>query len=136
MDDVQITVRGWVGGEVELRRTGSGEAYASLRVACTSRLWRDGDWHDGGTVWHTVKVWRALAEHVAASVHQGDPVVVHGRLVADPWRRPDGTTTVRHVLVAATLGHDLARGTSVFTRLKQGEPVPEVTAAEEALDAA
>lgn len=140
MDETELTVRGWVGGDVELRRTSTGDAYASFRVACTPRRWRDGAWHDGSTVWHTVKVWRALAENTAACVRSGDPVVVHGRLVADPWRRPDGTTSVRHVLVAQAVGHDLARGRAVFTRTGAGtagvqEPAAPAVA-QERLDAA
>lgn len=116
MNDTYLTVQGWVGGDVVLTDVGGGTQVATFRLGSTPRRLRDGAWSDGETCWHTVKVWRALAANVAESVHRGDPVVVHGRLVADAWDKPDGTTSVRHVLEAVTVGHDLARGTARFTR--------------------
>jgi single-strand DNA-binding protein len=41
---------------------------------------------------------------------------VHGRLEADVWTREDGGSVVRYVLTAVSVGHDLALGTSSFTR--------------------
>ena len=63
-----------------------------------------------------MKAWRGLAEHVAASVRARQPVLVHGRLEAETWRREDGSTAVRYVVVASAVGHDLSRGTAVFTK--------------------
>ena len=81
MYDTQITLTGWIGGEVTLRELTEGRQVASFRVACTPSRLRDGEWVKGTTSWHTVKAWNRLARHVADSLHSGDPVVVHGRLV-------------------------------------------------------
>jgi single-strand DNA-binding protein len=116
MNDTYLTVRGWVGGDVELARVRDDIGVATFRVGCTPRRRRDDGWEDGPTTWYTVKAWRGLADHVAASVRQGQPVLVHGRLEADVWTREDGGTVVRYVLVAVSVGHDLALGTSTFTR--------------------
>lgn len=62
-----------------------------------------------------MKVWNRLARHVAASLHNGDPVVVHGRLVADAWER-DGKPQTSWEVVATSVGHDLSHGTTVFTK--------------------
>lgn len=117
MNDTMITFCGWVGSDVTLTQTSTGAHVATFRVGTTPRRLREGRWEDGPTAWHTVKAWRALAEHLHASVRNGDPVVVHGRMVADVWDRPDGTVSTRHVVVASAVGHDLSRGTSVFTKV-------------------
>ena len=127
MYDTQITLAGWIGGEVTLREVGEGRVVASFRMACTPTRYRDGEWVKGTTSWHTVKVWNRLARHVAASLHKGDPVVVHGRLVADLWER-DGTPQTSWEVVATSVGHDLAFGTTSFSRTE----VAQVAAPEQA----
>ena len=115
MYDTQITLTGWVGGEVTLRELAEGRQVASFRVACTPTRYRDGEWIKGTTSWHTVKVWNRLARHVAASLHSGDPVVVHGRLVADLWER-EGKPQTSYEVVASAVGHDLSHGTTTFAK--------------------
>ncbi|MBA3780940.1 MAG: single-stranded DNA-binding protein [Nocardioides sp.] len=116
MNDTMITFTGWVGGNVELNHTTTGTPVATLRVGSTPRRLKDGTWEDQETIWYSVKAWRTLAENVAASVRRGQPVLVTGRLVAETWDRPDGTSATRHVVVAATIGHDLSRGRADFSR--------------------
>ena len=81
MFDCTITVRGWLGGDVDLRRAGD-VPVASFRLACTPRRFnrRTETWSDGPTQWYTVTCWRSLADNVARSLRRGDPVVVQGRL--------------------------------------------------------
>lgn len=116
MNETWVTVTGWV-GSVHCRDLASGGQVVTMRVASTPRRFQDGEWIDGTTAWHTVKVWRQLADNVAASVSKGDPVLVHGRLVAEEWTRQDGTTGVENVVVAAQVGHDLGRGRATFQRV-------------------
>ena len=126
MNDTMITFSGWVGGNVELARTTTGAAVATLRVGSTPRRLKDGTWEDQETIWYSVKAWRTLAENVAASVQRGQPVLVTGRLVAETWDKPDGTSATRHVVVATSIGHDLARGRAEFSRPARAEAVEEV----------
>jgi single-strand DNA-binding protein len=116
MNDTHVTIAGWVGTDVTLTEVAGGHQVASFRVATTPRRLREGEWCDGPTMWVQVKAWRRLAAHVAASVHQGDPVVVQGRLMADVWEREDGVVVSQTELVASSVGHDLAHGTSAFTK--------------------
>lgn len=109
MSETWVTLSGNV-GNVTVRDLPGGGRYVQLRVACTPRRLVEGQWVDGVTAWHTVKAWRQLAEHVAAAVTVGDPVLVHGRLVAEEWTRSDGTQASENVLVATAVGLDLARG--------------------------
>ena len=115
MNDTQITLTGWLGGDVTLREVGEGRHVASFRVACTPTRFRDGEYVKGTTSWHTVKAWNRLARHVADSLHSGDPVVVHGRLVADVWER-EGKPQTSWEVVATSVGHDLSHGTTTFIK--------------------
>ncbi|MGH3446706.1 MAG: single-stranded DNA-binding protein, partial [Nocardioidaceae bacterium] len=61
---------------------------------------------------------RALAVHVRDSIRRGDPVIVVGRLKTQEWEK-DGSRNSRFVLDATTVGHDLARGVSTFTKAQR-----------------
>lgn len=123
MNDNVITFTGWVGSKVEVTEVLEGVQVASFRVGSTPRRFRDGSWEDGETVWYAVKAWRRLAQHVGDSVRTGDPVIVSGRLEAESWTAQDGSPVTRYVVVAACVGHDLAKGTSTFSRPPQQRPV-------------
>ena len=111
-----VHMTGYVGGEVEIRR--GSVAVASFRLASTPRIRRGGDWVDGQTTWITVTCFRTLAEHVAASVQKGDPVVVVGKLRTSVFDR-DGSMIERLALEASSVGHDLLRGTASFRRAER-----------------
>jgi single-strand DNA-binding protein len=116
MNEPYVTFQGWVGGDVVYRETREGNV-ANFRVGSTPRLRkRNGDWVDGLTSWFSVSAWRGLAENVRDSVRKGDPVIVHGRLRTDVWKREDGELSTTYVVEAQFVGHDLSRGTSAFLR--------------------
>ena len=125
MNETQITLTGWLGTDVTLRQVGETQHVASFRVASTPSRLKDGEWVKGTTSWHTVKAWNRLALHVAASLHSGDPVLIHGRLVADVWER-EGRTTTSYEVVAHAVGHDLSQGTAVFSRPESSQQVEQV----------
>jgi single-strand DNA-binding protein len=116
--DAYVHITGYVGTEVELRTNTSG-GVASFRVASTPRYRKGGDWVDGNTTWLTVTCWRSLAEHVANSIRKGDPVIVIGKLRTNVFKGEDGVLVERLILEATTLGHDLSRGTSIFSRVER-----------------
>jgi single-strand DNA-binding protein len=129
MNDSSITVRGWLGGDVDLRKAGD-VPVASFRLACTPRRFnpRTETWSESGTQWFTVTCWRALGENVANSLRRGDPVVVHGRLELRRYVNGNNVEVESLEIDAAAVGHDLARGTSLFTRTPKSEPKSEPTA--------
>lgn len=116
MPDAYLTVTGWVGNEPT--HTVAGEsALTTFRLGSTPRFFsRDKGWRDGTTAWYTVKAWRSLADNVAASVHKGEALVVHGRLEVETWVDRDGVEQTTLVLTASTVGHDLGRGRSTFVK--------------------
>jgi single-strand DNA-binding protein len=124
MNDTQITLQGWLGSDVTLRRAGD-VPVASFRLACTPRRFnrRSETWSDGVTQWYTVSVWRGLAENAAESLQRSDPVVVTGRLQLRTYVNGNGVEVTAFEVEATHLGHDLSRGTSRFTRTPKPEPV-------------
>ena len=126
MSDSTITLRGWLGGDVTVREAG-GARVASFRLACTPRRFnrRTETWSEGTTQWYTVSAWRALADSCATSLRRGDPVVVHGRLEHRTYINANGVEVLSLKVDAVTIGHDLSRGTSTFTRTPRAEPPAE-----------
>ncbi|GAA4372054.1 single-stranded DNA-binding protein [Nocardioides caricicola] len=122
MNDTTITLQGWLGSDVELRRAGD-VPVASFRLACTPRRFnrRTENWSDGVTQWYTVSAWRALGENAATSLRRGDPVVVTGRLHVRTYVNKEDVEVVVFEVDATHLGHDLSRGTSAFTRTPKQE---------------
>jgi single-strand DNA-binding protein len=119
MNDTQITVQGFVGGAVSLRRVGDTEV-ATFRLGCTPRHFnkRSGEWADAPTQWYTVNAWRGLARNVATSIIKGDAVMVVGRLNVSVWRPQDGGERTTLEIEATSVGHDLRHG---VTRLARNE---------------
>ncbi len=120
MSDTYVTLHGWVGSDVTYRDP-QGISVANFRVASTPRLKKEGKWVDGDTTWYSVTVWRHLAVNIRDSVRKGDAVVVHGRLRTDTWKREDGELNSTLQIEATLVGHDLTRGTSLFTRTPRPE---------------
>ena len=92
MNDIYVTVTGWVAKTPELRVTAENTAWTTLRVGSTPRRrTAEGQWVDGVTQWFDVKVWDRVARNVAASIRGSDPVIVSGRMVTEEWETDEGT---------------------------------------------
>ena len=130
MNDSYITLVGNAVTDVRLRATQGCVAFATFRMASNPRRFdrESARWIDGDPLFVTVVCWRALAENAAASLVQGDPVVVTGRLRIKEWEK-DGQKFNAVEVDAAALGHDLARGRSQFTRVRRDGAERALTAA-------
>lgn len=117
MNDVTMTVTGWVATEPRHVVGPTGTHLTSFRLASTSRyLDRDkGEWVDGHTEWFTVRVFRSASMTVKDSIEKGQPVVVQGRFSTHEWESDSGPRTDL-IINATSLGHDLTRGVAKFTR--------------------
>lgn len=129
-NDITVTLRGFCGTTPAVRAGAeSARPWAQFRMASTpSSRDAEGVWHDGETVWVTVKTFGRLAQNVGESLRKSDPVVVVGRLRTESWRGEDGEERSTLTVVADAVGHDLALGTSRFSRVVRradGTPVPE-----------
>lgn len=123
MFDTTLTVIGNLLAAPEWRRTTSGQAVASFRVASTARRFDkvNNEWIDGNSLRVRVTCWRRLADGVAESLTTGDPVIVVGRLYTRDWMDESGTRRVFYEMDAVSVGHDLSRGTATFKR-RQATP--------------
>ncbi len=109
MHEPQISLTGNLAFDPDVRFTSNGVAVADLRIASTRRYKLGEAWVDGETLWFDVACWKQLAENVGSSLKKGDKVTVAGRLVQKTWTREDGTSSVKLVIDASTVGVDLSR---------------------------
>ena len=125
MNETVVTMVGNVVADVRQATTKQGVAVASFRFASTERRFDRGrdQWVDGETNYVTINCWRQLAHNVLDCVHKGDPVVVHGRLRVRQWEVEERKGTSVE-LEAFSVGHDLTRGISRFTRVNRAAAAP------------
>jgi single-strand DNA-binding protein len=121
MHDTYVTVTGNLVTKPERRRLESnGATVVNFRIGSTARRFdkATGGWVDGNTFFVKVSCWRSLADNAYQSLFKGDPIVVTGRLYTREYLADDGGKRVSYELEASALGHNLARGTSAFTRTR------------------
>ena len=78
----KVMLIGNVGADPEVRYVDQGVAVARLRLATSERGYTlpNGTQVPERTDWHTVILWRKLAEIVERYVHKGDKLYIEGRL--------------------------------------------------------
>lgn len=92
----KVILVGNVGQDPEVRTLETGVKVARVRMATTERIFnRQTNETTEHTEWHTVTLWRGLAEVVDKYVRKGTPIYVEGRLRSRDWER-DG---VKHYAV-------------------------------------
>ena len=97
--------------------TADGLPITSFRLASSNRRFDRGsmEWVDGETNWYSIISYRTLAINTATSIGKGDRIVVSGNLRIRDWDNGERTGTSVE-LEASNIGHDLAWGTTTFTR--------------------
>lgn len=88
----EITLRGTVTADPELRFTPNGAPVANFTVACNDRRYdrQSGGYVDGEATFMRCQVWRQQAENVAESVTRGMRVVVVGVVKQRSFETRDG----------------------------------------------
>lgn len=122
MQDISTTLRGRIGSEPMMKHVKGDVCVTTFRLAITR--WRfvsdvrtgNASYVEDGAYWYTVETWDTLASNVFRSCRKGDPVIVVARPVPNGWI--DGNGQIRSSIVyrASSVGHDLARGASQFTK--------------------
>ena len=120
MNDIITTVVGNAVTDVSLRTTSSGASVASFRIASNSRRFDKAtkSWVEQEPSYLSITAWSQLAENVALSIHKGQPIVVTGKLKVGQWQDGEKSGTAVEI-DAQSIGHDLNRGTSDFTKVKR-----------------
>jgi len=125
-----VTLVGYVAQEPSIRTTKTGKTVTDLRVGITPR-YRDqatGEWHDGQSSYFTVSCWDRLANHVRASMHKGEPVLVRGKFKTSTYEDKDGRPRTETRITADTVGHDLSRGVANYIRHRPNQAAADVGA--------
>lgn len=100
----KVILVGNVGMDPEVRATESGAKVARLRLA-TTEYFRDrqsGENRDH-TEWHTVILWRGLADVVDKYVRKGSQIYVEGRLRTREWTDQQGNKRYSTEIQADTM---------------------------------
>jgi single-strand DNA-binding protein len=140
LNSVQII--GFIGKDPERRQARANDAAFTVLSVATQRSWKNADdeWASK-TEWHRVVAWNSLGERVAASLRQGDHVLVEGTLVSSSYEREYGkgkkATTVKHTVwqIRADSIRKLNRGEKEPEALASGSGAATESRAEAAHDA-
>jgi single-strand DNA-binding protein len=87
---MNITVKGNVGSEPELKFSANNNAWVNFSVAYTPRQKQGDQWVDGDTTWFRVVQFDKKAEALADIVKKGDSVVVVGEMKQSSYKDRDG----------------------------------------------
>ena len=116
----KVILVGNVGIDPEVRTTESGVKVARVRLATTERLFdRASNETKEHTEWHTITLWRGLADVVDRYVRKGTQLYIEGRLRTREWMDKDNNKRYTTEILADTL-HLLGR--------RPGHPAPAATA--------
>ena len=86
----KVILIGNVGVDPEVRTLESGAKVARVRLATTERLFdRQANETKEHTEWHTITLWRGLADVVDRYVNKGSQIYVEGRLRTREWTDKD-----------------------------------------------
>ena len=86
----KVILVGNVGVDPEIRTTESGVKVARVRLATTERIYnRQTNESTDLTEWHTVTLWRGLADVADRYVRKGSQLYIEGRLRTREWTDKD-----------------------------------------------
>jgi len=89
MAKCDITVRGNLGADVEVKWSKAGKAYSVLRVGSTpSKKNASGEWENGDTMWFSVTVFEELNPF---EFKKGAPVEIEGTFTHRVFTKKDGS---------------------------------------------
>lgn len=100
----KVILIGNVGLDPEVRTLESGVKVARLRLATTERLFdRQSNETKEHTEWHSVTMWRGLADVVDRYVRKGAQIYVEGRLRTREWMDKDNNKRYTTEILADTM---------------------------------
>lgn len=116
--ETYLTMSGNLTSEPKSGASRTGDAWARIRVASTSRLFdrAENQWRDGATVFMDVICWRRLAENVVLTLEKGDRVVVAGKLRQGSYDDQQGVRHTTYEVEADSVGPDLSKSAANVVR--------------------
>ena len=101
----KVILVGHVGADPEVRYLEKGVCVARLRLATTERGYTatNGTEVPDRTEWHSIVLWRGLAEIAEKYVRKGSQIFVEGKLRTSQWQDQAGVTHQRTEFVADSM---------------------------------
>lgn len=100
----KVTLIGNVGLDPEVRSLEGGVKMARIRIATTERIFnRQTQEAREHTEWHTVILWRGMADVVDRYVRKGSQVYIEGRLRSREWEDQSGVKRYTTEVIADEL---------------------------------
>ena len=100
----KVILIGNVGSAPEVRTLESGIKTARVRLATTERTYnKDTQESTEHTEWHTINVWRGLADVVDRFVDKGSQLYIEGRLRTNEWTDKQGIKRYATEVLADTI---------------------------------
>ena len=100
----KVILIGNVGMDPEVRTLEGGAKVARVRLATTERLYdRQANETKEHTEWHTITLWRGLADVVDRYVRKGSQIYVEGRLRTREWMDKDNNKRYTTEILADTM---------------------------------
>ena len=101
----KVILVGHVGADPEVRYLEKGVCVARLRLATTERGYTatNGTEVPDRTEWHSIVLWRGLAEIAEKYVRKGSQIFVEGKLRTSQWQAQAGVTHQRTEIVADSM---------------------------------
>ena len=100
----KVILIGNVGMDPEVRTLEGGAKVARVRLATTERLYdRQSNETKEHTEWHTITLWRGLADVVDRYVRKGSQIYVEGRLRTREWMDKDNNKRYTTEILADTM---------------------------------
>ena len=100
----KVILIGNVGIDPEVRTLEGGAKVARIRLATTERLFdRQANETKEHTEWHTITLWRGLADVVDRFVRKGSQIYIEGRLRTREWMDKDNNKRYTTEILADTM---------------------------------
>ncbi len=100
----KVILIGNVGIDPEVRALENGTKVARVRLATTERIFdRQTNETKEHTEWHSITLWRGLADVVDRYVHKGTQIYVEGRLRTREWTDKEGNKRYTTEILADTM---------------------------------
>ncbi len=106
----KVILIGNVGADPEVRTLENGTKVARLRVATTERIFiRETQERRDHTEWHSVTLWRGLADVADKYIRKGSQVYIEGKIRSREWEDPATHTKRYGIEIVADVMNMLGR---------------------------
>lgn len=118
----KVIIVGNVVADPETRSTPAGQQVCSIRIA-TNRIWNDSSGQKKqSTEFHSIVLWRRLAEIASQFLKKGSLVLIEGRLQTRSWQdKNSGGTRYRTEIIAEKMQLGPRTGGGGFTGASQNQ---------------